>query len=222
MTYSLIAVFNEIVKEDIAPFLKTQGFKKQNLNFYKTVNGLTFLINFQKSTYNSVDFVQFFINCGIYCADFEAFVGETILSNPKEYDCVFNNRFERITGFGKKEFELLESSDEGKKQLAENVIAELEKVIAFYQNIKNIDDLVDLCIEHGSYFYEKVFKYLCLKQDIQRFEAYFQSFGEAFKDDERYLFFQHRLNTILIENGIAAMQFKAEMSVHSEMQRPIN
>jgi hypothetical protein len=222
MTYSLIAVFNEIVKEDIAPFLKTQGFKKQNLNFYKTVNDVTFLINFQKSTYNSVDFVQFFINCGIYCADFEAFVGETILPNPKEYDSVFNTRFERITDFEAKYFELLESSEAGKKRLAATVIAELEKVIAFYESIKNITDLMDLCIEHGSYFYEKVFKYLCLKQDIQRLEVYFQSFGEAFKNDERYLFFQHRLNTILIANGIATMQFKAEMSVPAEMQRPIN
>ncbi|MEY4903781.1 MAG: hypothetical protein RLZZ292_1596 [Bacteroidota bacterium] len=222
MTYSLIEVFGEMVKEYLAPFLKSKGFKKQNLYFYKEENGLTFLIHFQKNAYNSADYVAFFINCGIYCADFEALVGEEILPKPKEYNCLFNQRFENITGFGKKEFELLESSDEGKKQLAENVIAELEKVIAFYQNIKNVDDLVDLSIEHGSYFYEKVFQYLCLKNDTERLDAYFQSFGEAFKDDERYLFFQHRLNTILIENGIAPMQFKAEMSVPMEMQRPIN
>jgi hypothetical protein len=218
MTYSLIEVFSEMVKEYLAPFLKKQGFKKQNLYFYKEENGLTFLIHFQKNAYNSADYVAFFINCGIYCADFEALVGEEILAKPKEYNCLFNQRFENITGFGKKEFELLESSDEGKKQLAENVIAELEKVIAFYQTIKNVDDLVDLSIEHGSYFYEKVFQYLCLKNDTERLDAYFQSFGEAFKDDERYLFFQHRLNGILTKNGIAPRLFKAKMSVPVEMQ----
>jgi hypothetical protein len=49
MTYSLIEVFNEMVKEYLAPYFKSKGFKKQNLNFYKEENGLSFLINFQKN-----------------------------------------------------------------------------------------------------------------------------------------------------------------------------
>lgn len=221
MTYSLLEVFNEIVKESLAPFLKSKGFKKQNLNFYKVENGVTFMINFQKNTGNSVDYVSFYINCGIYCNEIETLVGETILPNPKEYDCLFNQRFENITGYNEPYFELLESSDAGKKRLAESVINELEKVILFYQNIKNMDDLVDLCVTQGSYFYEKVFKYLCLKNDMPRLTTYFQSFGNAFKDDERYLFFQHRLNTILMENGVEPMHFEAKMSVPLAQQRAI-
>jgi Domain of unknown function (DUF4304) len=222
MTYSLIEVFNEMVKEYLAPYFKLKGFKKQNLNFYKEENGLTVLINFQKNSYNSVDYVAFFINCGIYCTELERIVGLKIEAKPKEYNCLFNERFERITGFSKQEFELLESSDAGKKELAETVISELDKVLTFFEPIKSVDDLVTLCINRGSYFYEKIFKYLCLKNDLVQLETYFQDFGNTFKDDDRYLFFQSRLNDILRENGVAEMQFKAKMSVPFELQRPPN
>jgi hypothetical protein len=222
MTYSLIEVFNEMTKEYLAPYFKYKGFKKQNLNFYKVENGLTFLINFQKNSYNSVDYVAFYINCGIYCTELEQIVGAEIEANPKEYNCLFRERFERITGFPKQDFELLESSDAGKKQLAETIIGELDKVLTFFEPIKSVDDLVTLCINRGSYFYEKIFKYLCLKNDLVQLETYFQEFGNNFKDDERYLFFQSRLNDILRENGVAEMRFKAKMSVPFEQQIPPN
>jgi hypothetical protein len=222
MTYSLLEVFNEMVKEYLAPFFKSKGFKKQNLNFYKKENGLTFLINFQKNSYNSVDYVAFFINCGIYCAEFETIIGEEIIINPKEYECFFNQRFEQLTGFEKDRFELLESSDAGKKQLAETVISELEKVLLFYQKIQNIDDFVDQCMVQGANNSEKLFKYLSIKKDQKRLSSYFQQFGEIFKDDDRYLFFQARFNRILQENGDEPMQFKAKMSVPLGLQRPID
>jgi hypothetical protein len=222
MTYSLIEVFNEMVKEYLAPYFKSKGFKKQNLNFYKNENRLTYLINFQKSTSNSIDYVRFYINCSIYSAEIINTIGEDVLPNPKHYDCLFNERFERITSFPKQEFELLESSEAGKKQLAETVITELDKVLTFFEPIKSVDDLVTLCINRGSYFYEEIFKYLCVKNDLVQLDAYFQEFGNTFKDDDRYLFFQSRLNDILRENGVAEMQFKAKMSVPFEQQRPPN
>jgi Domain of unknown function (DUF4304) len=222
MTYSLIEVFNEMVKEYLAPYFKSKGFKKQNLNFYKEENGFIFLINFQKNSYNSVDYVAFFINCGIYCTEIEQIVGAEIIAKPKEHDCLFRERFERITGFPKQEFELLESSDAGKKDLAETIMTELDKVLTFFESTKSVDDLVTLCTNRGSYFYEKIFKYLCVKKDLVQLDAYFQEFGNNFKDDDRYLFFQSRLNDILRENGFAEMRFKAKMSVPFELQRPPN
>jgi hypothetical protein len=222
MTYSLIEVFNEMVKEYLAPYFKSKGFKKQNLNFYKEENGLTFLIHFQKKNYNSVDYVAFYINCGIYCTEIEQVAGAEIRAKPKESDCLFRERFERVTGFPKQAFELLGSSDAGKKQLAETIMTELDKVLTFFESTKSVDDLVTLCIHRGSSFYEKIFKYLCVKNDLVQLDAYFQAFGNNFKDDERYLLFQSRLNDILRENGVAEMQFKAKMSVPIELQRPPN
>ncbi len=81
MTYSVKEIFEEILKESVTPFLKKYGFKKQNYNFRKTENGLTYIINFQSSGYNSVDYATYYINCGIFCAEFESIVGEEFIVN---------------------------------------------------------------------------------------------------------------------------------------------
>lgn len=209
MTYSLIEIFGEIMKEQIAPFFKKHGYKKRNLNFYKVENGLTFLCNFQKGAVNSTDYVSFYINCGIYCDEFESIVGEEILPNPKEYDCLFRERTEQITKSGNQQFEITESSEAGKSKVSGEILTECEKVIEFFESVKTIDDLVKLSIERHTYFYEKVFKYLCIKKDFAEAETFFQKFGEIFKDDDRYLFFEARLNAILTANGVEPMKFKA-------------
>jgi hypothetical protein len=210
MPYSVIEVFGEILKESVNPFLKKYGYKRQAMNFRKTENGLTYVLNFQSSGYNSVDYAAYYINCGIYCDEFERLVGEAILPNPKEVDCLFRERIERITQSGKQQIEILESSDIGKKRISNQLLSELEKVISFFKEIKTMDDLVSLCIERHTFYYEKIFKYLCLKKDMILLEIFFQKFGEIFKDDERYIFFESRLNDILVENGIEKMKFKTQ------------
>jgi hypothetical protein len=97
MPYSVIEIFEEILKESVTPFLKKHGYKKQNFNFRKTKNGLTYLINFQSSGYNSVDYAAYYVNCGIFCNEFESIVSEEFIANPKEVDCLFRQRMEQIT-----------------------------------------------------------------------------------------------------------------------------
>jgi hypothetical protein len=218
MPYSVIEVFGEILKESVNPFLKKYGYKRQAMNFRKTENGLMYIVNFQASGYNSVDYAAYYINCGIYCDEFERLVGEAILPNPKEVDCLFRERIERITQSGKQQIEIIESSEAGKIQVANQLLSELEKVISFFEKTKTIGDLVSLCIERHTFYYEKIFKYLCLKKDMIQLEIFFQKFGEIFKDDERYIFFESRLNDILVENGIEKIKFKAVMSVPFELQ----
>jgi hypothetical protein len=218
MPYSVIEVFGEILKESVNPFLKKHGYKRQAMNFRKTENGLTCIINFQASGYNSVDYAAYYINCGIYCDEFESIVGEAFIVNPKEVDCLFRERIERITQSGKQQIEIIESSEAGKIQIANQLLSELEKVISFFEKTKTMGDLVSLCIERHTFYYEKIFKYLCLKKDMIQLEIFFQKFGEIFKDDERYIFFESRLNDILVENGIEKMKFKTVMSVPFELQ----
>jgi Domain of unknown function (DUF4304) len=218
MTYSVKEIFEEILKESVNPFLKKHGYKRQAMNFRKTENSLTYLINFQSSGYNSVDYAAYYINCGIYSDEFENVVGEAFIANPKEVDCLFRERIEQITKSGKQQIEIIESSDIGKKRITNQLLSELEKVIFFFDKTKTIDDLVTLCIERHTFYYEKIFKYLCLKKDMIRLDIFFQKFGENFKDDERYLFFESRLNDILTENGIEKMKFKAVMSVPFDLQ----
>jgi Domain of unknown function (DUF4304) len=218
MTYSVKEIFEEILKESVNPFLKKHGYRRQAMNFRKNENGLTYIINFQSSGYNSVDYAAYYINCGIYSDEFENIIGEAFIANPKEVDCLFRERIERITESGKQQIEIVESSDIGKERITNQLLSELEKVIAFFDKTKKIDDLVSLCIERHTFYYEKIFKYLCLKKDMIRLDIFFQKFGENFKDDERYLFFESRLNDILVENGIEKMKFKAVMSVPFELQ----
>jgi Domain of unknown function (DUF4304) len=129
MPYSVIEVFGEILKESVNPFLKKHGYKRQGMNFRKIENGLTYVLNFQSSGYNSVDYAAYYINCGIYCDEFERLVDEAILTNPKEVDCLFRERIERITESGKQQIEIIESSEAGKIQVANQLLSELEKVV---------------------------------------------------------------------------------------------
>jgi hypothetical protein len=123
MTYSLIGIFDEMMKESISPYLKNQGFKKQNLNFYRQESDLKYLFNFQKNQYNSVDYVGFFINCGIYSEQIMSVIGEPVLLNPKEYECHFNNRINHLSGSENQQFDIYNSFE--KEEMTKTVIGEL-------------------------------------------------------------------------------------------------
>jgi hypothetical protein len=207
MTYSLIALFDEIIKESIAPFLKKQGFKKQNLNFYKKEGEVVFMFNFQKNTYNSVDWMGFFINCGIYSQEVPRTIGEPVLPNPKEYQCLYNVRIDNISGSNNKDFELVSSDEKSKSDMVIRVISELEAALYFYSSIKNHEGLVDMCIQEGTYFWREFFQYLALKKDTKRIEQYAKKFGDNWRDDERQPFFEGEMNKILIENGLSSIKF---------------
>jgi hypothetical protein len=207
MTYSLIALFDEIIKENIAPFLKKQGFKKQNLNFYKKEGDVIFMFNFQKSTSNSVDFVRFYINCGIYSQDIVHTIGEPVLPNPKEYECLYNVRIDCISGSNNKDFELVSSDEKSKSDMAIRVISELEAALYFYSSIKNHEGLVDMCIQEGTYFWREFFQYLALKKDTKRIEQYAKNFGNNWKGDERQSFFEDEMNKIMLKNGLSPIKF---------------
>jgi hypothetical protein len=223
MKEGLLNTFDELIKECIAPFLKANGFKKQNLNFFgfkvskdakdgaalENEKVLYYLINIQKGQYNSVDYVSFYINCAIYCAHFEETVGAKVIKNPKEYECIYAQRIERITKlepnppvFELGAFVITTHTELGKQYLSDIITKELEKVILHFNHIQTIDQLVDVCIEEGVYGYEKIFKYLCIQKDIKRLETYYSNFMAPFQDDDRRSFFEDRLNHILLENGV--------------------
>jgi hypothetical protein len=222
MTYSVKEIFEEILKESITPLLKKEGFKKQHYNYRKTENGLIYLINFQSSGYNNVDYASYYINCGIYCNEFETLFGEKIITAPKEYDCLFNQRIEQITNWTKTNIEIVESSDEGKQRIADELVKELEKLILFFNTTKTIEDLTKLCLEKGTFFNDKLMSYFCIKKDIKSIETMFDRYAEIFKDDDRYLFFESQLNDILKKYGIKSMKFNTTMSVPLALQRKPN
>jgi hypothetical protein len=209
MTYSLIGIFDEMIKEHIVPFLKKQGFKKQNLNFYKAENNLKFMFNFQKNTYNSIDWVGFYINCGIYSQEVIHTIGEPVLPNPKEYECLYNVRIDHLSGAENKEFELLSSFESHKIEVANEVIRQLKKAIDFYTTIQSNDDLSDLITREYTYFWQKFFHYLAIKKDIKRIELNAKKYADSYKGDERRPFFEMEINKILVEHDVVPIRFDA-------------
>jgi Domain of unknown function (DUF4304) len=103
--------FQTVVKETISPLLKSAGFSKKSLNFYRKRVGLTEVINLQRSKWNSEEQVEFFINVGIYAPEIETVLGIEIIEFPKEYDCHFQKRIKEIAPLGSDRFEITPKTD---------------------------------------------------------------------------------------------------------------
>ena len=100
-------IFNELIKQDIKPFLIKLGFKKKGLNFYRTTENLIYLINFQKSSGNTADTMMFYVNCGIYAAELAQIQSREILTAPKEAECHFRARMGKLLSLFLHDFQSL-------------------------------------------------------------------------------------------------------------------
>jgi hypothetical protein len=137
-------------------------------------------------------------------------IGDPVLPNPKEYECLYNVRIDRILGSNNKDFELVSSDEKSKSNMAIMVISELETVLNFYKTIKNHNDLLDLCIKEGTYFWNNLFHYLALKKDTIRVAQYTKFYGDVYKGDKRRQWFEDEINKILLESKVAPIKFEAE------------
>ncbi len=59
-------VFKQLIKDEIAPLFKENGFKKKGNNFAKTFSDFAWTVNFQSSKWNTKEEVEFTINTGIF------------------------------------------------------------------------------------------------------------------------------------------------------------
>ncbi|NKS79937.1 DUF4304 domain-containing protein [Rhodococcus hoagii] len=88
--------FSSVVGTGIAPLLKSHGFRKQKLTFTRDRGGLTDVVNLQRSAGNSHESIRFYVNCGVYSAEFARVVGRVPQERPKEVDCQFRRRIEHL------------------------------------------------------------------------------------------------------------------------------
>lgn len=87
-----------IIKEGLAPFLKTNGFKKKARNFYREFENRTELINVQASQWNEGNEGKFTINVGVYYPNISEIIdAPSIKGMPKEYDCTVRERVGLLT-----------------------------------------------------------------------------------------------------------------------------
>jgi hypothetical protein len=170
-------LLNELINIQIAPFLKSQGFKKQKHYFHKSDSDFTFSINFPVDREYTDNGAFVWMICGIYSAEFERMIGREINTKPKGYDNIFSHNFSIITEVGDGRFLIEKGSD--LKVLGKEIIEILEKSIAFFSTITNLDELMNHCLEHNYLVHhEDLFRYLAIKKDEEKTAKYLAKIKE--------------------------------------------
>lgn len=185
-------LFVEIIRDAVAPFLKSKGYKKRHLYFYKQAHDMNYNISFQNSVYNSYKRVTVYVNCGIYANALEKWVGNPIIDFPKSYESLFEQRFENLTGYSKQAFEVTLTTD--KALLSQEIVENLQKVIDFYEKVPHLDALMDVCIERNFLRDStKIFTYLKFQNDVERIALYKEIIRKQFQNDNRLPFIESNM-----------------------------
>jgi hypothetical protein len=194
--------FNQLIADTVKPFLKTNGFAKKGMNFYRKKDDLIFLFNFQNSQSNSFRETKFYINCAIHSTKIDKVIGKTERSEPKEYECYFRDRISSITQSINDGYFLKENTD--LPNLSLTIITDLKTVILMFDNIQSTNDLIDLMInENGLNNYSELFEYLILTENKKGLKHFVKQLHGTFGTEERWTIFEDNLNEILKKNGKA-------------------
>ena len=133
-------MFKELINKDIVALLKQYGFKKQNLTWNRSLNGITQVINFQLSSYNNENIQQFTINLGVFYPQlWRINKGEKIPKFITEFDCFPRERIGYIKNNKdlwwtiNNETDVIELSKEIKKVIEDKCIPFLDKMRDYHE-----------------------------------------------------------------------------------------
>jgi len=192
--------FNQLIADTIKPFLKSYGFSKKGMNFYRRKDDLIFLFNFQNSQGNSFDQTKFYINCGIHSTNIDKVIGKVELSEPKEYECYFRNRISSIIQSKNDCYFITEETDINTLSLTIN--NDLKTVVAMFDNIKSTSDLTDLMIDkNGLNNYRELFKFLLFTENKKDLRHFVKQLYNTFGTEKRWTIFASNLTDLLNENN---------------------
>ncbi|MFF2888335.1 DUF4304 domain-containing protein [Paenibacillus sp. NPDC057967] len=195
-------LFNELIKQDVKPFLFKHGFAKKSLNYYKGTEGLIYLFNFQKSSGNSVDNVMFYVNCGIYSADLAQLQGKPILTSPQEAECHFRARIGEIAESAPDRFAI--TPETNMDDVRETLLSALEEVIPFYDTMTSARAIVDYYTA-GPYLHlgEESFHVLLQSNDVAAAKQYLNALQEKHGAENRWTIFEKKYEAIFNQYGVA-------------------
>jgi Domain of unknown function (DUF4304) len=164
-------IFNNLIKNHVAPFLKTSGFKKQKNHFYQKKGDFTFSFSFSIDPEFTENGAYFYLFCGISSDAFEQMSGRQPKLIPKAYDNIFQHGFNEITGDENDRFLLENSSD--LTVSAKEIIGKIKKVMEFYATITSLEILMDHCLDRNYLVHhEDQFRYLAIISDEEKSAAY--------------------------------------------------
>ncbi len=155
--------FKEIINQVVKPIMKSAGFKKKTLNFYKNENGLVYLINIQKSHGNTSQELGFYINCCIHSNNIEEVLKEETITQPKEYECHFRKRIESISNNASEKFVIKHDTD--LSVLKKQITLSINDVLSYFESIKDTNSFVLHMSKEGTLKQEEVFRY-CVKKEL--------------------------------------------------------
>ncbi|MFC5401175.1 DUF4304 domain-containing protein [Cohnella soli] len=188
-------LFNNMIKQDVRPFLSKHGYEKKSLNFSKITDGLIYMFNFQKSSGNSADNVMFYVNCGIYAAELARIQSREILTAPQEAECHFRARIGEIVESVPDRFSI--TPDTNMDDLRKTLLSGLEEVIHFYDTMTSARSLVDYYTS-GPFLHlgEESFHLLLQSNDVAAAKHYLKSLQEKYGTETRWTIFENKYKAI--------------------------
>ncbi|KQO10671.1 DUF4304 domain-containing protein [Paenibacillus sp. Leaf72] len=193
-------LFNDLIKQDVKPFLAKHGFAKKSLNFSKTTEGLIYMFNFQKSSGNSAENVMFYVNCGIYAAKLAQIQSKEILTAPQEAECHFRARIGEIAPAAPDRFAITPDTD--RDELRKTLLGGLEEVIHFYDTMTSARSIVDYYIS-GPFLHlgEESFHLLLQSNDTAAANQYLKALQEKYGAENRWAIFENKYEAIFNKYG---------------------
>ncbi|GAA3410619.1 DUF4304 domain-containing protein [Paenibacillus hodogayensis] len=193
--------FNDMIKQDVKPFLSKRGFAKKGLNFSKHTESLIHIFNFQKSSGNSADNVMFYVNCGIYSAELARIQSRDVLTAPQEVDCHFRARIKDIAEAAPDRFSI--TPDTNMDELREALLHGLEEVIRFYETMTSARCIVDYYTA-GPFLHlgEESFHLLFQSDDVAAAKQYLKALQEKYGAEQRWTIFENKYEAIFNQYGV--------------------
>ncbi|GEC87682.1 hypothetical protein BBR01nite_00130 [Brevibacillus brevis] len=194
-------LFNDMIKQDVKPFLSKRGFAKKSLNFHKRTESLIYMFNFQKSAGNAADNVMFYVNCGIYAAEFAQIQSRELLTAPQEAECHFRARIGEIVESAPDRFSI--TPDTNMDDIRETLLSGLEEVIHFYDTMTSARSIVDY-YSSGPYLHlaEESFHLLLQSKDVVAAKHYWKSLQEKYGTEKRWSIFENKYSVIFNKYGV--------------------
>jgi hypothetical protein len=191
-------LFDEMMKSEITPFLKANGYKKVKQYFYKTAEDLIFIVHFNLSSRNGWGKTRFYIYGSVYSKEIDRVIGRPELSEPKNDEPHYDLQDGYFPARG---YDIEEGTDTA--QMAREIKDGLESEMRFFKTIKTTNDVMELMIsENYLHKYIAIFTYLLLKNENAKLKEYVRRLYDRFGEENRWNIFEKNMNEILSENGI--------------------
>ena len=100
----------QILKEWIDPYLKSLGFMKRSFTYTRPFEELYWLLNIQRSQWNTSSVNEFTLNLGVYVPGVNALLSGNEPKYPAIYHCVFHLRLGELA-FGHDHWWVIRSND---------------------------------------------------------------------------------------------------------------